>query len=540
MHSEDFNDVRPAPRKGSAQQESARGTRQRQSRQPVISATRVRGQKLGQESFSDPINYPEFSSDSTKVKRAWLFMALTFFIPGAVQLITDRKTLGRRALTVTLTVWAVVLLAIVLAVVRRTWLFSLFTHNFTLVALVIALVVLGLGWLYLFLDTLRVIKVRQLPQRAKVPVILGLAAMMLVVGGGIGYTAYVANTGRGALNKIFAGGTDLKEENGRYNILLMGGDAGADRVGRRPDSMTVVSIDADTGQAVTISVPRNTQNAPFSPNSPLWQVYPEGFNCGDECIINALYTDVMQNHQDLYPDSNDPGAEATMDAVSGVLGIEVNNYMLIDMDGFAQLIDALGGITIDVGGRVPIGGGTDLMTGQKNPIDGYIEPGVQKLDGFHALWYARSREGATDYEREARQRCVQAAMLKQMNPTNVLSKFGDIAASGEQIVETNIPENSLSGLADIGLKSKDFPLIQYAAGPPYYSDTFPTYPDFDQLHADVQKVLQDSKDGIQPSGVAENAGFFGGDTSAQGAPLTSTVEIQTVAELSENGTCSVP
>ncbi|WP_346845103.1 LCP family protein [uncultured Rothia sp.] len=519
---------------------SERKARTAGNRQGKISATRLKGQRLGSEFFSDPLNHPEFASDRTRIKRAWTFIALTFFIPGSVQLVTDRKVLGRRALTVTLTVWALVLLAIILAFVRRTWLFTILTNNVTLIAIVAALIAMGLGWLYLFLDTLRVIRVKHLPQRAKVPIVLGLVTLMVVVGGGIGYTAYIANTGRGALNKIFAGGTNLKEENGRYNILLMGGDAGADRVGRRPDSMTVVSIDADAGQAVTISVPRNTQNAPFSANSPLWQVYPDGFSCGDECIINALYTNVMQNYQDLYPDSNDPGAEATMDAVSGVLGIEINNYMLIDMEGFSQLIDALGGITLDVGGRVPIGGGTDLITGLKNPIDGYIEPGVQKLDGFHALWYARSREGATDYEREARQRCVQAAMLKQMNPTNVLSKFGDIAESGEQIVETNIPESSLSGLADVALKSQNFALVQYAAGPPYYSDLFPTYPDYNQLHADVQRVLEDSKKGIQPSGIAEAAGFVGGDIGTQNATFTSTVEIEKVSELSDNGICSVP
>lgn len=540
MHREDYDGERTASRRNSLHFEDELNGRSTRVRDRTISAMRKRGEQLGEETFSDPLNHPEYSSDSTRIKRAWTFIALTFFLPGSVQLITDRKVLGRRALTVTFTVWGLLILAVILALIHRAWLFSILTNNVILLVVIGLLILLGIGWLYLFVDILRLIRLQHLPQRAKVPVVLGLVAMMLITGGGIGYTAYIANAGRGALHKIFAGGTDIKEEKGRYNILLMGGDAGADRVGRRPDSMTVVSIDSHSGQAVTISVPRNTQNAPFSADSPLWQIYPEGFSCGDECIINALYTDVMQNHQDLYPDSNDPGAEATMDAISGVLGIEVNNYMLIDMDGFAQLIDALGGITIDVGGQVPIGGGTNLETGLKNPIDGYIEPGVQKLDGFHALWYARSREGATDYEREARQRCVQAAILKQMNPTNVLSKFGEIAESGEQIIETNIPEGSLSGLADVALKSKNFELIEYAAGPPYYDDMFPTYPDYDKLHADVQHMLEQSGEGIHPSPVAEAAGFWGGGTVAEGAPLQSTLEIQTVAELSENGKCSVP
>lgn len=323
----------------------------------------------------------------------------------------------------------------------------------------------------------------------------------------------------------------------------MGGDAGADRVGRRPDSMTVVSIDATTGQAITISVPRNLQNAIFEDGSPLWGVYPEGYNCGDECILNALYPTVTADYADLYPGADDPGAEATMDAVSGVLGITVENYILIDMSGFEQLIDALGGITIDVGGYVPIGGGTNEITGLPNPIDDYIEPGVQHLDGFHALWYARSREGASDYDRQARQRCVQAAMLKQLDPANVLTKFADITAAGEQVIETNIPQNGLAALGDVALKSKNYDLIQFAAGPPYFDTLFPTYPDFDQLHTAVQQVIADSASGIQPTvttAAASSTGSAASGPSGLDVIETAAYRAQLTSELSENGTCSVP
>lgn len=509
-------------------------------RQPSISATRIGGQRLGSAKITDPINYPEFISDGGKVKRAWVLLLLTFLAPGSVQLISDRKTLGKRALTATICLWLALAALVILWFIRRTFVLWLFTSNLFLLCLTCALIVLALGWLFIFFDTLRIIQVRYLPSKARTPLIFAMLAMLIMVTGSLGYGSYLANTGRGALGNVFADGTQLEEVDGRYNILLMGGDAGADRVGRRPDSMTVFSIDANTGQAVTISVPRNTQNAIFSADSPLWQVYPEGFNCGDECIINALYTDVTQNYSYLYPQAADPGAEATMDAVSGVLGLEIHNYVLIDMSGFEQLVDALGGITIDVGGYVPIGGGTDLVTGLKNPIDGYIEPGIQKLDGYHALWYARSREGASDYDRQARQRCVQAAMLKQLDPYNVLTKFADITAAGEQVIETNIPQDSLSGLADIALKSKNFELVQYAAGPPYYEDLFPTYPDFDQLHSDVARVIEDSKNGITPSGSADAAGFLATGQRKQSQPFASSISIETVSELTDNGTCSVP
>lgn len=501
--------------------------------QEPITGSRYQGERLLRAKMTDPLQHPEYASDRTRVKRAWTLLGLSAFFPGSAQMLVGNKRLGRRLFATSLGVWAVLFFLVALWFMKRSWVLGLLTNSFVLFLFAIVLAVGAIAWVLIMLDTLRLIRVKYLPSKAKKPLVITLVLLMFLGGAGLGYSAYITMVGRDAISKIFGGNTQLEAVDGRYNILLMGGDAGADRVGRRPDSMTVVSIDAKSGQAITISVPRNTQNAIFSEDSPLWQVYPEGFNCGDECILNALYSDVTANHSDLYPGVSDPGAQATMEAVSGVTGLTIKNYMLIDMDGFSQLIDALGGITVDVGGRVPIGGGTNEITGEKNPIEGYIEPGVQHLDGFHALWYARSREGASDYDREARQRCVQSAMLKQLDPANVLTKFSDITAAGEQIIETNLSQGSLSSLGDIALKSKNYSLIQYAAGPPYYDATFPTYPDFDQLHADIQKVIEDSAQGVQPTTSAASLPAISGS-------VNSVAYIQTAAELTENGTCSVP
>lgn len=500
-----------------------------------ISGTRCRGQHLAKPLFTDPLHHPEIASARVRSRRAWVLLILTLILPGSAQLLTGRKVLGRRALAVTFSLWALLLLLLVLWLIRRSLVLSLLTSSWSLMLITGLLILLAAGWVLLLVDTLLAIRPGLLEGRSKSLITLAVVASILITGGGLTYGAYITWLGRGALSNIFAGGTPLQEQDGRYNILLMGGDAGADRVGRRPDSMTVISIDARSGQAITISVPRNLQNAIFEQNSPLWKVYPEGFNCGDECILNALYPTVTADYAYLYPNAQDPGAEATMDAVSGVLGITVKNYILIDMSGFEQLVDALGGITLDVGGRVPIGGGTNEITGLPNPIDGYIEPGVQHLDGFHALWYARSREGASDYDRQARQRCVQAAMLKQLDPANVLTKFADITAAGEQIIETNIPQNGLAVLGDVALKSKNYDLIQFAAGPPYFDTSFPTYPDFDQLHTAVQRVITDSAEGLQPTELS-TAG------SSKTVPVIETVSYraQRITELSANGTCSVP
>ena len=110
------------------------------------------------------------------------------------------------------------------------------------------------------------------------------------------------------------------------------------------------------------------------------------------------------------------------DAAEGVLGLTIQYYVLIDMQGFSQLIDALGGIDITVAERVPLGS-NHYDDGSPAPAIGYIEAGPQRMNGETALWYARSRYATTDYVRMARQREVQEAIIAQANPANVLTNF---------------------------------------------------------------------------------------------------------------------
>ena len=315
---------------------------------------------------------------------------------------------------------------------------------------------------------------------------------MAVTSGGLGYGAWLLNVSRQTFDNIFASGPAFDPVDGRYNFLLLGGDAGADRTGLRPDSMSVFSVDADTGQIVTFGLPRNFQNAPFTEDSPLWQVFPDGYNCGDECILNSLYPVVTEQYPDLYPESEDPGAEAMMDAAGGILGLEIQSYVIVDMEGFSSLIDAMGGVKIDVGGWVPITAAEIPGTNRHYPPDGWIAPGVQTMDGYTALWYARSREFVTDYHRIARQQCVQQAMVAQLDPATLLTRFQAIASAGEQVVHTDIPQDQLGSFVDLALKSKNHDVQRMTIGPPDFgtaADNFVTYPDFDLIHSRVQEML---------------------------------------------------
>ncbi len=416
-------------------------------------------------------------------------LLLTLILPGAAQVVAGNKRLGRLALRCTFTVWALVIAAVLLALLQRETLLNLFTSPVPSLLIIVVLVAVAVGWAYMFLNTLSIIRPGLLAPGMRGMISIAVVVLMVLTSGSLGYGAFLINSGRNAITSIFAAGPNMKPVDGRYNFLLMGGDAGEDRSGRRPDSIMVVSVDAKTGQAATISIPRNFQNARFEPGSPLWDVYPDGYNCGDQCIINFLYTDVTNNHPTLYPGSADPGASAMMDAAGGILGLSIQGYVLVDMAGFSDLIDALGGVTVNVGGWVPISGDDINGTGDHLPPTGWIAPGVQKLDGYHALWFARSRQWVLEYNRSQRQQCIQAAMLAQMDPATIFTKFSALADAGSKVVESDLPAGQLGSFVSLALKSKGHPLARLTIGPPDFDKNFPTYPDFGVLHQRVKQLL---------------------------------------------------
>jgi len=467
--------------------------------------------------LTDPVRYPSGASAPVRTKRAFVLVLLTLFIPGSAQIVAGDRKLGRRALRVTLTVWALALLTLIIALVNRTMLLSIVTHPVGSLVVIVLLVALALGWAYLFLNTLRIIRPNLLAPGMRPIIAVVLAVSTVLASGSLGYIAYVLNVSRNAIGSIFNAGPAIDPVDGRYNFLMMGGDAGDDRTGRRPDSLSVISVDAKTGESAIISVPRNLQNAQFSEGSPMRKIYPDGYNCGDECLINAVNTEVTNNHQDLYPGVADPGAQATLEAVSGTLGITVQAYVLVDMDGFAKLIDAMGGIRIKAGGWVPISGPvTDEAHGIHGMPDGWIPAGDQHLDGFHALWYGRSREFVDDYARIARQQCVQQAMLKQLDPATLLTKFEDIANAGTKVVDSNISSNQLGSFVDLALKSKNQPVKRLTIGPPDFDASFSTVPDFDLIHAKVQELLKSANSPKADDAVVSPAGTPVGAAAAAG------------------------
>ena len=439
---------------------------------------------------TDPVRYPSGAAAPVLTKRAFLLVLMTMLVPGSAQTVAGNRRLGRAALRVTLVVWALVLIAVVLLLTSRPTLINLITNPIGSLLLVLGLAALAIGWAVLFYNTLRLIRPVLLRPKVRPAVVVALVLAMVLGSGSLGYAAYLLNVGRDAIGSIFANGPSIEPSEGRYNFLMMGGDAGADRTGRRPDSLSVISVDAKTGKTAIISVPRNLQNAQFSKDSPMRRLYPNGYDCGDECLINAINTEVTNEHKDLYPGVEDPGAQATLEAVSGTLGIKVQAYVLVDMEGFSKLIDAMGGIRIKAGGWVPISGPmVDEANGIHGMPDGWIPAGDQTLDGFHALWYGRSREFVDDYARIQRQQCVQQAMLKQLDPATLLAKFEDIAKAGTKVVDSNISASQLGSFVDLALKAKGQDVSRLTIGPPDFDASFSTVPNFNVIHKRVDQLL---------------------------------------------------
>ncbi|MEQ7128007.1 LCP family protein [Actinopolymorpha sp. B11F2] len=276
----------------------------------------------------------------------------------------------------------------------------------------------------------------------------------------------------------------------RINVLLLGGDAGPDRTGTRTDTIILASIDTHTGDTVLFSVPRNLQKVPFPTGSALAQAYPNGFQApGDveEQLLTEVYESVPEAHPGLVK-AADPGAVAVKQAVSGALAIPVDYYVLVNLKGFERLIDALGGLTLNVNERVAIGGEADAGLKPHS----YIEEGPnQRMDGWKALWFARGRYGASDWDRMLRQRCVIKAIIDQANPVTLLTRYEAVAKTSKDIVQSDIPASTLPAFVDLGLKVKQANVTNVA----FLRDVIkPSNPDFAHMRSTVRQALHTSGD----------------------------------------------
>ncbi|MEJ1156246.1 LCP family protein [Microbacterium marmarense] len=447
-----------------------------------------------------PMRYPDSSVPAVMSRRGWWLVLLNFLIPGSAQALAGNRRLGRIGLGATLGMWVALVLVALVALLWQQVFLTLATNWFVLLLAQAVCVAYAILWLVLTIDTLRLVRLVKAKAFARVGIAALAAALLVLSSGGAVYAASAAGTARETLGAIFgASAASVPPSDGYYNILLLGADSGEGRDSMRFDSISVVSVNAETGATTITGIPRDMPGFPFAAG-PMQDLYPDGHtgyadsSCGWGSGINQLQTEVevCRDGDALYPDAaasgSAPGIEATKDAAEGILGIEIPYYVFIDMHGFAALIDALGGVTITVDERLPEGGGP-AYEGQ--PADdwatGWIEVGEQHMDGETAQWYARSRYTTSDFDRMERQRELQAAMLAQFTPQTVLTRFQEVAEAGADIVETDLPQSLIPTLADLALKAQDQPINTIELTPEGGVDEYA--PDFDYIHELVNSAL---------------------------------------------------
>ncbi len=240
----------------------------------------------------------------------------------------------------------------------------------------------------------------------------------------------------------FRGSGERLDDNGRVvlggerldrpwvTILLMGSDRGPGNWGERTDTMIVAALQRGTGRAAAFGVPRNYVGVPL------------GGVAGRSVKrfgqpLNALYS-FGRSRPELFPGGDDPGGTAAKQTLSRLLGIRIDYFALVDLLGFADLVDALGGVDIRVKERL-VDEVTRPAWGEPKPtID--VQPGrTYHFFGREALAYVRSRKASNDYTRMTRQRCFLTAMARQVDAVTVLRNFGALADTVEASVRTDIP-----------------------------------------------------------------------------------------------------
>ncbi len=408
---------------------------------------------------------PADASARIQFRRALTLTAMTLVMPGSAQLVMGNRRIGRLSVRVWLSFLAVAALLLVLSMTSRTGLFSLLTNPRLLTVGRFVLMAGAIAWVALLIDAWRLGRPLEMARNHRLWMTGLNSGLCFVTAGAMFFAAHLVAVQSSFIGAVFASETVSSPEDGRYNVLLLGGDSGPDRSGLRPDSLTIASIDKDTGRTVLIGLPRNLENVPFPKGSPMRKEFPNGFDC-DGCYVNAVNT-WANDHASLFG-TEEPGLDATMGAVEEATGLKLNYYALVNMHGFAKLVDAVGGVTINVKERTAIGG-------IGSPIRGYIPAGTQKLNGDHTLWYARSRVQNDDWSRMGRQKCVMNAMLHQLSPQKVLLNVEKIADSSKALLTTNIPQQDLDVFMNLALKAKSEKVSTVSLVPPLIYTGSPDY-----------------------------------------------------------------
>ena len=168
--------------------------------------------------------------------------------------------------------------------------------------------------------------------------------------------------------------------------------------------------------------------------------------------MDAVWVEAEYNHRSLFPASDThPGWTTTKQVVGEITGLPIDYSVVVNLAGFQQLVDAMGGVWMNVPkGGIAIGGKL-TASGYVIPgsITGRIPEGYHKLDGYQALWYSRSRVENGDDDRTRRQRCMVNALIGQASPVTFLTHFVDIMNVAKNNISLDMPQDDLPAFAQL-------------------------------------------------------------------------------------------
>jgi len=252
-------------------------------------------------------------------------------------------------------------------------------------------------------------------------------------------------------------------DDGKFDLLLLGSDAGPYRWSRRMDVMLLVEIDVSSGKVGMIGIPRNLINTPLPPGKARNAV---ACGCFTD-LLNALYVEATFRHPDRWPGSGSvEGIGAVRSTISELTGRPIDAVLVADLWGVIKVVDAMGGVDVDVPTTLYDPKYPDPVYGR---IELLIKAGQRHLDGRLALAYARSRHSSSDYARMSRQQALLLAIRNQIGAGTILNAPGLFKAA-KGFAWTDLPRESLPNLVNLFGKAQGASVKQLRIVPPKFPE----------------------------------------------------------------------
>ena len=265
----------------------------------------------------------------------------------------------------------------------------------------------------------------------------------------------------------------------RVNILLVGVDSGPGRTTALTDTMLVVSLDTNGTATAMISVPRDLYGVPLPDGTP--------FNRK----LNTLMV-----YAGARPDAFPAGGVGTLKATIGkLLGMPIHYFAAINMLGFKQTVDSIGGVDITVERAI---NDPTYIDEAGHLIGFHLKAGTYHMNGHTALAFVRSRKGVgdSDFTRADRQQQLLTAIREKLTAGNLLIGLPGLLDAVKHTISTDVPSARLAELAS-AVQGADMSQLQrvvlqppdYMRADPFSSAGYVLIPDLDAIHALGAMVL---------------------------------------------------